>query len=173
LRDSPFTQLKFFDIPYLVDWTRQHGSGIYLAFIATHPGWALETFVAGTQVSFTENSQPFFTRNDEITPAWFVYLGDLMHPKDVSVVFVVLGELALFAYLATRARDPRLSGLAICLAVFFVGEMTMLFVSILGDAAGTVRHTIGSLIPLRLSMWMLLAFIFDAALVRPSQVSRR
>jgi hypothetical protein len=173
LRDSPFTQLKFFDIPYLLDWTRQHGSSTYVAFIASHPGWAWQTFAAGTALSFTENTQPFFTRDEEVTPTWLVYLGDLLHPKDVSALFVVSAELVLLAYLSARSREPRTRAITLCLAVFCAGEIAMLFVSILGDAAGTVRHTIGSLIPLRLSVWLLLVFIFDAALVRPSQVSRR
>jgi hypothetical protein len=46
--------------------------------------------------------------------------------------------------------------------------MATLFVSILGDASSIVRHTVGSLIPLRLSIWLLLAFILDFVLPQPS-----
>lgn len=173
LRDSPFTQLKFFDIPELLTWTRAHGSSTYVAFIATHPVWALHTFWQGTQASFAENMQPFFTRNADVTEAWFVYLGNLMHPKDVSVLAVVLIELGLLVYFALRRKDARLSAMMLCLAVFFVGEIAMLFVSILGDAAGIVRHTIGSLIPLRLSIWLLLVFVMDAALLPAAKPRRR
>lgn len=172
LQDSSFTQLKFFEIPYLVEWTRQHGASAYVSFIVTHPDWAWQTFVEGTRVSFTENIQPFFTRNEDVTPTWLVYLGDLLHPKDVSVLAVVSAELSLLAYLAWRSRGSSLSAIAACLIIFFIGELAMLFVSILGDASSIVRHTVGSLIPLRLSVWLLLVFIFDAALLSPSQVRR-
>jgi hypothetical protein len=173
LANTHFTQPAFFQIPYLMDWTRQHGAGTFISFIAAHPAWAWQTFANGTSLSFTENAQPFFTRNEEITPTWLVYIGDLLHPKDAGVLAVVVLELAILGYLAFLKRDPRVTALAVCLAVFFVGELAMLFVSILGDAAGIVRHTIGSLLPLRLSIWLLLVIIIDAALVHPPKVSRR
>ncbi len=161
LKDSPYTQLKFFEIDYLLDWTQTRGTSTYIQFIIAHPGWAWQTLVDGTKASFAENNQPFFTRNEDVTPAWLVYLGDLLHPKDISVLAVVLLEFALLGYLTLRGSDHRLAGVTACLVLFFVGEFVMLSVSILGDASSVVRHTVGSLIPIRLSVWLLPPFILD------------
>lgn len=163
LKDSSYTQLKFFQIDYLVDWTKARGSSTYIQFIATHPAWAWQTIFFGSQLSFAENNQPFFIHNEDVTPGWLVYAGNLLHPKDESIFIIILLEFAVLAYLVARKADPRLVGLAACLAVFFVGELTMLAVSILGDASSVVRHTIGSLIPIRLTVWLLPPFILDAA----------
>jgi hypothetical protein len=167
LRDSNFTQLQFFEIDYLVDWTVARGSRTFVEFILTHPAWAWQTFYDGTYSSLAENTQPYFVRNPEVTPDWLVYLGDLLHPRQLSILAVVLAELTLILCLAS-ARGSRRMALAICLFLFFAGEMATLFVSILGDASSIVRHTVGSLIPLRLSIWLLLAFILDFVLPQPS-----
>lgn len=167
LRNSPFTQLAFFDIDYLVAWTKENGARTFVEFILTHPSWALNTVAEGTLGSYSENTQPFFVRDTETTPDWLVRTGNLFHPTHISSLAIVALGLALIAAFAFTGQDARRKALAACLLVFFAGELAVLAVSILGDAAGIVRHTIGSLVPLRLSVWLLLAFVLDFGLPRP------
>ncbi|MCL5429713.1 MAG: hypothetical protein M1347_07955 [Chloroflexi bacterium] len=161
LRNSPGNEDGFFEIPELMSWTNIHGTSTYMQFLLAFPGWAFEKFFTGVETSFSENRQPFFFPNEYRTAPAISYIGDLLHPKSSSVIWIVLIELAVFGYLAFRRDKPPHIALFLLLATLFLGEILMLFVSIHGDALGTVRHAMGSVMPLRLSVWLFLPFILD------------
>lgn len=166
LEGSPLTQLAFFQIDYLVDWVRENGTLTYTEFILTHPGWALETIWNNTEAAFGESTQPFFTRNPDITPDGLFYLGRLLHPVHSSVGAIAAIQIAVFAILAFRGQTAAPKAIAGLFIVFFIGECVMYAVSILGDASSIVRHTMGAVMPMRLSLWLLPPFILDAAFLR-------
>lgn len=161
LRNSPGNEDGFFEIPELMDWTRKRGTATYMQFLLNYPGPTFERFFAGVELSFSENRQPFFIADDEKTTPAISYAGDLLHPKSSSVIWVVLVELAVFGFLAFHHRHPQSIFLFALFSVLFLGELLMLFVSIHGDALGVIRHGIGSVTPLRLSVWLLPPFILD------------
>ena len=161
LRNSPGNEDAFFEIPELMSWTTEHGTGTYIQFLLAFPGWTFEKFIQGVEVSFSENRQPFFVPNQERTTPALAYVGDLLHPRSSSVIWVVLVELVAFGFLAVRSNRPVAISLFVLFTVLFIGEMLMLFVSIHGDALGIVRHALGSVMPFRLSIWLLPLFILD------------
>jgi hypothetical protein len=161
LRNSPGNEDAFFEIPELMAWTTAHGSGTYMQFLLAFPGWTLEKFFDGVETSFSENRQPFFFPNEGRTTPAIAYVGDLLHPKSSSVIWVDLVELIAFGFLAFRRRQVQAITLFALFVTFFLGEVLMLFVSIQGDALGVVRHAMGSVMPLRLSLWLLPPLIFD------------
>jgi len=162
LRNSPGNEDGFFQIDYLVEWVKENGADSYVQFLVSDPGWTLDIFTTGVQTAFEENRQPFFITNPEVTLRGLAYLGDLLHPTSTSVVWVVLAELGAFVLLNLRNRQTERVALAILFSVFFLGELLMLFVSIEGDALGIVRHSLGSVMPIRLSLWLLPPFILDS-----------
>jgi len=103
-----------------------------------------------------------------VTPEFLVFLGGLLHPKDETIIFIVALELLLLGSLAAKTGLPGLIALSFLFSVFFLGELLMFFVSVHGDAAGIVRHSMGSVMPLRLSLWLSIPFIFDAMEIVPS-----
>lgn len=162
------TELSLFQMPNLVSWVEEEGLSTYFGFMLTHPGWAIGTFSDGVAIAFTENVQPFFRRNTDVTPEFLVFLGGLLHPKDETIILIVALELLLLGRLAAKTGLPGLIALSFLFSVFFLGELLMFFVSVHGDAAGIVRHSMGSVMPLRLSLWLSIPFIFDAMEIVPS-----
>ncbi len=162
LRGSPGNEDAFFQIDYLVNWVKANGARTYIEFLMSDPGGTWAILANGVQTAFDENRQPFFIANPDVTPDGLAYLGDLLHPNSTSVIWVVAVELAVFAYVSLRSKRADKLGLAALLATFFFGELLMLFVSIEGDALGIVRHSLGSVMPLRLSLWLLPALILDS-----------
>lgn len=161
LRNSPGNEIGFFDIPELMTWTRENGTSTYMQFMLSYPRWAFEYFFSGIETSFSENRQPFFFPNEDRTTPVLSYVGDLLHPKSSSVIWIVLAELVVFGFLAFRHSHQLGIALFVLFSILFVGELLMLFVSIHGDALGVVRHAMGSVTPLRLSVWLLPPFILD------------
>lgn len=160
LRNSPGNEDGFFQIDYLMDWVKENGAGTYVQFLLSDPAWTLEIFANGVQTAFADNRQPFFVADPEVTPEGLYYLGDLLHPTSTSVIWVVITELVIFAFLSLRSSQMEMVALAGLFSVFFLGELLMLFVSIEGDALGIVRHSLGSVMPMRLSVWLLPPLIF-------------
>ncbi|MBX3048999.1 MAG: hypothetical protein KIT46_01705 [Anaerolineales bacterium] len=156
------TELSLFNLSDLVRWTEQNGTQSYMAFLASHPQWALQEFVEDTQHAFTENAQPFFRRDTEVTPAFLVYLGDLLHPTDSLIVWLVVLQLGVLLWLAVKRGNRTRIGLALLFWLFFLGSVGTLFVSIHGDAAGIVRHALSSVLLFRLLLWLLPGYILDA-----------
>ncbi len=156
------TELALFNLSDLVHWTEQNGTQTYMAFLASHPQWALQEFAEDTQHAFTENTQPFFRRDLEITPAFLVYLGNLLHPTDSMILWLVAIQLGALLWLAIRRGEQTRIGLALLFWLFFLGSMVTLFVSIHGDAAGIVRHALSSILLFRLLLWLLPGYILDA-----------
>jgi hypothetical protein len=161
LRNSRGNEDGFFAIPELMDWTQTRGASTYVQFLLNFPGATFQRFLDDMELMFSENRQPFFLPNEEKTTPELSYIGDLLHPKSPSVIWVVLLELAVFGFLAIRADRRQNTFLFALFLVFFLGELLMLFVSIHGDARGVIRHGIGSLIPMRLSVWLLPPLILN------------
>ena len=161
LRNSPGNEDAFFEIPELMSWTTEHGTGTYIQFLLAFPAWTFDKFLAGVDISFSENRQPFFFPNEERTTPALAYVGDLLHPRSSSVIWFVLVELVVFGLLAVRSNQAVAISLFVLFTVLFIGEMLMLFISIHGDALGIVRHALGSVMPFRLSVWLLSLFIVD------------
>ena len=161
LRNSPGNEDGFFQIPELMAWTTAHGTSAYVQFLLAYPGWTMEKFFSGVEVSFSENRQPFFFRNEERTTPTISYIGDLLHSRSSSVIWIVLAETLIFGLLAVRKQRSDITALFFMFSALFIGELLMLFISIHGDALGIVRHGMGSVIPLRLSLWLLPPFILD------------
>jgi hypothetical protein len=161
LRFSPGNEDRFFEIPELMAWTEEYGASTYMQFLLAFPGWTMEKFLAGVETSFSENRQPFFEPNEERTTPLIAYIGNLLHPNSSTVIWVVFIELVIFGVVAFRKREQQSISLALLFATYFAGEVLMLFVSIHGDALGIVRHGMGSVMPLRLAVWLLPPFILD------------
>lgn len=172
LRTSPGNEDGFFQIPELVTWVKAHGTGAYIQFLLSEPAWVFENFFVGVETSFSENRQPFFVADEEVTTPGLSYLGDLFHASSTFVIWVGFAQLALFGALAWRRGNREAMGLFVLLSVFFVGEILMLFISIHGDALATVRHALGSVMPMRLSLWLLPPFILDLV-AQPSSVKKK
>jgi len=161
LRNSPGNEDGFFQIRELMAWTTAHGTSTYVRFLLAYPGWTLAKFFSGVEVAFSENRQPFFFPNEDRTTPAIQYVGDLFHPRSSSVIWVVLIETAVYGWLALRKGQKGSISLFLMFSALFFGEILMLFISIHGDALGIVRHTMGSVMPLRLSVWLLPPFILD------------
>jgi hypothetical protein len=161
LRDSPGNEDKFSQIDYLMNWVKLNGARTYIEFLMSDPSGTWDVFVHGVRTAFDENRQPFFIADPDVTPDGLVYLGNLLHPNSTSVIWVVAVELAIFAYVVLRSTQADKLGPVVLLTVFFLGELLMLFVSIEGDALGIVRHALGSVMPLQLSLWLLPPFVLD------------
>jgi hypothetical protein len=161
LRDSPGNEDKFSQIDYLMNWVKSNGARTYIEFLMSNPSGTWDVFVHGVRTAFDENRQPFFIADPDVTPDGLVYLGNLLHPNSTSVIWVVAVELAIFAYVVLRSTQADKLGPVVLLTVFFLGELLMLFVSIEGDALGIVRHALGSVMPLQLSLWLLPPFVLD------------
>jgi hypothetical protein len=162
LQDGFLSDQRFFDIDYFMAWMNQRGTRSYMEFILLRPGWAWQSFAGHMEAVFSENRQVFFIPNSDLTPDWLVDLGDLLHPRSATV-FAAFGlQLLALAALSYWNRDAAGYWLTGLLALFFAGEMVMLFVSILGDSSDIIRHSLGSVMPLRLFVWLLPAFILDA-----------
>jgi hypothetical protein len=162
LKGTSLSSLAYFEIDYLVAWVEEHGSTAYMEFLITHPGWALQTVLANSEAAFGESTQPFFERNPDITPDSLFYFGRLMHPVNTSLIFIAAAQIALFAFLALKRKDASKKAMAGLFLVFLLGEIFMFAISILGDAGGIVRHTMGAVMPMRLSLWLLPPFILDS-----------
>jgi hypothetical protein len=133
-----------------------------MRFLLNHPRWTWDTFIQTVPVAFSENRQPFFTTDTEITPNALMYLNGLLHPTTPGVILANVVQLVVFAIQAWKLGAKASIGVASILGVFFLGEILMLFISVHGDALGIIRHSLGSVMPLRLFVWLLPAFILDA-----------
>jgi hypothetical protein len=161
LRNSPGNEDGFFEFPELMAWTTKNGAGTYMQFLLAYPEWTVQHFFSGVEVSFSENRQPFFFPDENRTSSAISYIGDLLHPRSSSVIWVDLAGLILLGILSFHRRYPKFIALFFIFLTLFLGEILMLFVSIHGDTIGVVRHALGSVMPLRLSVWLLPLFTLD------------
>ncbi len=163
LRDSSVNENKdqFFMIPELMSWTMSQGTGPYIQFLLAYPSWTLETLISGVEFSFSENRQPFFFSKVNQTIPALSYASDLLHPKSSSVVWVALIEVVVLGFLAIQHNARASISLFALFGMLFIGEILMLFVSILGDASSVVRHAIGPVTFFRLTVWLLPMLILD------------
>ena len=171
-RDGLPNQDGFWEIPYLMDWVFAEGYSTYARFLITHPGYTVQKILDSFKIVFTENEQPFFPKNFDHTPQWMFYFGNILHPVNNSVVFIVVlltGGLVWQAYSSRRDNDIRISGL---FTVLVLGLFVMLAVSALGDGLGTIRHAMVAVVPFRLFLWLLTLILVDR-LILPSVVSVR
>lgn len=144
----------------LMEWIRRDGISTYGQFIALNPAWTLATIFDGALISFEESSQPYFRANDEITPDWLVYIGDLLHPKNLDVVLLLVVEFSIALMLFKRGIYMEPSVL-FTTVMFFGAALTLLSVSILGDAGGVARHSVTAVMLLKLFVWILPLVILD------------
>ncbi|MBN2500975.1 MAG: hypothetical protein JXB38_09385 [Anaerolineales bacterium] len=159
--DGPGNQKGFFEIEPLVAWVNEKGSTTYLKFILSKPAVTWERFISKAALVFSENTQPFFIPDYEVTPRWVFFMGDLLHPKSNSVYLAAALACLGFLISAHRSQSRALVGLAWIGAFFLLGQLGLLFMSLMGDALGLVRHAMGTAIHLRLSLWVFSCFILD------------
>jgi len=153
------------EIADLVIWTVENGAGIYTKYILTHPGWALSKVWNLSDITFYENLQPYFKHDLDLVSPYAYSIGDVLHPKTIAVIWVQLAMLLGFAGLVFfRRSNQHQYGILIVFGLFFAGELGMLFVSIHGDALGLIRHALVSVMPLRLTTWLLAILLLDGSL---------
>lgn len=161
LRTSTLNEKAFFEIQPLLQWVEAKGSSTYIRFLLFHPTWTIKTFLQQFGAAFSENVQPFFTTNHSVTPESLFFLNDLFHPRSATVFWAVLVQLTVFILLAVKLGHRSNLGIALTFVLFFGAELVMLFIIIHGDASSLVRHAMGSIMPLRLSVWLLPPFVLD------------
>ena len=162
LRGASLSDQSFYEIDYFMDWLNQNGTSTYLFFLLSDPTWTANTFAENSIDAFTENRQVFFLPNSEVTPTWLVALGDMLNPLSYTVLFVFGFQLILLGALAAVTNNDGIKLVTVFLFVFFLGELGMLFVSTLGDASNIIRHSLGAVMPIRLSIWLLPLYILES-----------
>jgi hypothetical protein len=161
LANTHLSNQRFFEVDSLMDWMTKRGTRTYLEFLVQDPLWTFQTFANFNGVVFSENRQVFFVPDDEITPEWLTAIGELFHPRTNTVIAAVIVQLLIFTALASVGRDASQFSIVLVLSIFLAGAFLMMFVSIFGDASNIIRHSLGSVIPIRLFVWLLPPLIID------------
>jgi hypothetical protein len=158
---GPGNQKGFFEISTLMDWTLKKAPITYIQFVVSNPGISMERFISRAATVLSENTQPFYTPDSEITPHWVFFIGDLLHPKSNSVYLVSTLACLAFFVSAHYSQSHKLIGLAWISTFFLLGQYGLLFISLMGDGLSHVRHAMGTTVHLRLSLWLFSCFTLD------------
>ncbi len=165
-RSGIFEQDKF------MEWARQDGLSTYYLFLLANPRWAFLMVYNDLEYVFNENLQPYYRERtvEDVhprlkaymqRPEWLAPLGHFLHPTWSGTILADVFLVILLFALALHLRTPQAITWA-CLAAWLVlGGMVMLTVGYLAEVRGVVRHTLGGVMPLRLSLWLLLAMVAD------------
>lgn len=153
------------EIADLIAWTAENGSGLYTQYLLTHPCWTFSHAWKVARIPFLENLQSYSKPDFELVSPYVYLIGDVLHPKTSTVVWVQLAMLlGLTGLVGFGPLNQRRRDILIVFSLFFVGELGMLFVSIHGDALGLIRHALVSVMPLRLNLWLLTIWLLDGNL---------
>jgi len=164
------------EIAELLTWTDENGSWLYSLYLITHPGWAFSHAWNLSDLVFTENLQPYFKPDlDDISPFPYV-VGEILHPKTWAVIWVQMALLAGLIWQVIRpSSEPSQRKIVVVAVVFFLGSLSLLFISIHGDALGLIRHALVAVMPLRLNLWLFAIWLLDGVLPtkKPKQDRRK
>ena len=159
--DSDGNETSLFDVEGLMPWVYESGFSAYQRYIATHPVLAVKHLYQNLDAIFVANRQPYFRGSEQSMPLWMIPIGDVLHLRSPIVLAIdLLLTLALIFVVIFFRRCSRIPWV-ILLGWLFLCEMALLFVAFHGDALGITRHTLGAVMPARMSMWLLGVILFD------------
>lgn len=180
-------EVGFWELDDFISWIRTRGFSTYQWYLIRNPIWSFQRLFSNLDAMFVGNRQPYFRGTPASTPLWMIPIGDILHLRFTSVVWIdfilTILLLAICIWITFRQNDRNelnvtkistnidnqfvtnkfgfLYAWASIFIWLFLGEMALLFVSYHGDALGILRHTLVAVMPLRLSLWLLLIVIFD------------
>jgi hypothetical protein len=147
-----------------IDWEKRTGLSAYTAFIIDRPLWALKSVFDSLNDLFAYNIQPYFYETGRDRPAWLIPIADFLHPLSPfplaltgMMVLIIAGAVFLKPDGQTLAWTW-IAGWLFCVSV------TLLIMGFLGETRSIIRHAMGGVVPMRLTIWVLLAIISDRVL---------
>jgi hypothetical protein len=155
-----------YDIPDFMTWTRQYGLSTYTQFLLRSPTWAGLTLLKDMPGLFKENIQPYY-RTAKFRQANILDIfGDILHPRTSFTLWIDLVLLSIVIGLAWSLRSRSAITWAGLTAWLVTGSLLLLAAGYLGEVRSILRHAMVGIVPLRLSVWLLLAIAVDLALAK-------
>jgi hypothetical protein len=155
--------------PEFMTWMKKGGYSTYSLFLLDTPLWASLVILDDLDGLLVTNLQSYFSTSPTTRPGFFEAIGNLFHPLSTVVILVDFLLTAAIVFTALRNPSSNLSAWAIIFVCLLLAETILLFVSYHGDYYSKNRHVLASLVPFRLSFWLLLAAITDSALLSKSR----
>ena len=154
-----------------MDWVYEDGMAAYQMFLIDYPLWAVLEVYDALEYLFMENLQPWFTGPDGVRQLTYIKMGDILHPKSHSILFIngIFSLAILFVGLYSRAQENIIWAWIVMWLLF--SELFLLIISYHGDPRSTTRHALVAVMPMRLSIWLLLAIFSDISLSLAKSVS--
>jgi hypothetical protein len=158
---SDGNETGIYDAEGLMPWVYESGFSAYQRYITAHPFLAIQRLYQNLDAVFVANRQPYFRGSQQSTPLWMIPVGDILHLRDPIVLAVdLILTMVLVSAVLLFKRYSKIAW-AIVFGWLFICELALLFVSFHGDALGVTRHTLGAVMPARLSMWLLGIVLID------------
>lgn len=153
--------------PEFQTWFEAKGVSTFIKFMLTHPGYVASKFGKDILYAFDENMQPYFKipelgnlRNI------IIQIGNAMHPKSATPVFISILILPVFLYSGIKNPTTNIRSWAWVGFWLFTCASLTIFISIMAGAAGLPRHALFSAMLYRLFMWIFLIVALDIGLNR-------
>jgi hypothetical protein len=169
-RSGIYAQVAF------MEWAEQYGLSAYTQFLLANPRWVLLMVYNDLEYVFNENLQPYYRERtvEDVhprlkaylqRPEWLAPLGHFLHPTWSGTILADGLLVLILLALALHLRTSQAITWAWLGAWLFLGGLAVLVVAYLAEVRGVVRHTLGGVMPLRMSLWLLLAMVADLGLL--------
>ncbi len=159
-----------FDQQDFVAWAKTDGMKTYLSFLLDRPVWSIQQFYLSLDDFFSENIQPFFYGNAEQKPHWAVKPGNLLHPLSAAVILIDLLLLIIVFSIRLKQRGRTAIAWWLFSLILVGGSVVLVVVSYFGEVRSIIRHVLGGVMPLRLSIWLVACILFDQVLEIPAEM---
>jgi hypothetical protein len=140
--------------PWTQEWVKEAGPRTYLLFLINHPGFMVTEFIGRLSDAFSENLQPFYFTYATLNRKMLLAIGDIFHPlSSTAFLFPILnGVLLAIAVIKTNLEK---NGPWLLFVLWFIVMMYGLYsASFFADSAGLIRHNLGSVLYMRLMVWL-------------------
>lgn len=150
-----------------IRWAAEDGLSAYQLFLLDRPIWTIHEIFLSLDDMFSENIQPFFYGSQEQKPHWADKIGNLFHPLSASVLLVDLLLLAVLYPIQLKQNGLEAFSWWIFALILVGGSILLIVISYLGEVRSIIRHVLGGVMGLRLSLWLLGCILFDLTLSIP------
>ena len=148
-------------------WTHKSGLTAYTNFVVSHPVAFIKMAWDDTNELWSTNLQPYFFQADSGRPAWLVPYADYLHPTHpLPMIFDGLLVLIILVFALKQRRRETLIWAWVGLWLYGISMLFYMY-GFVGEMRSVLRHVMGGVVPLRLSLWLFAAIIADLMWSQP------
>jgi hypothetical protein len=150
-------------------WFDKKAPGVYLLFLASHPGFVISNAFQYMYMFTSDFLQPYFNTQSINFNSTLITLGRMLHPESGAVYLMDVLLLGSIIHTALTSRDRTISTWAWIGIWLFLSSTVSLFIRYFGDMESVLRHIFPAVEFFRLLLWILLMIQVDLLAIKANR----